>query len=208
MIETLASLLLIGILGTMSPGPDFFLVLRNSLNYPFKIALMTVLGILMGLVFHLLVNIFGLTILIQESPRIFLSLKFAGGAYLMYIGINSIRINKKIEIKNDSPPSKIQYRASYKKAFFEGLWTNLLNVKAMLFFFGIFTQIIDKNTETGEKLVYASLFLGQNLIYWSCLVYFIKKTRIESFFLKHQLKINRTLGIILIAFGAQVLLDF
>ena len=92
-MDTLASLFavaIVSLLAAVSPGPDFFVVLRNSLSYSRKAGLLTALGVSLALTVHLFYTLVGIGVLIAESPFLYSLLKYVGVGYLFYIGLSSL----------------------------------------------------------------------------------------------------------------------
>jgi RhtB (resistance to homoserine/threonine) family protein len=145
----------IGILTGMSPGPDFFLVMKNSLAHGKKIGIATAAGIGTALTFHATYTVLGLTIIIQSYTWLFKILQALGAAYLAYLGIGGIRALfqvQKLEFSATTAPAAAK---SVWQGFKNGLFCNLLNPKAFLFFLGIFSQLLSSNTAKWIEWVYA-----------------------------------------------------
>ncbi|MGW9018471.1 LysE family translocator, partial [Priestia megaterium] len=82
---------LIGILSGLSPGPDFFLVMKNSLGFGRRIGIATALGVASALFVHVTYTILGFTYIIEKFPSIFIAIKVAGSLYLLWLGFHAIR---------------------------------------------------------------------------------------------------------------------
>ncbi|WP_459448285.1 LysE family translocator [Erwinia amylovora] len=167
MLETGLFVATIVVLGMLSPGPDFFLIVKNAARYRRSAAMMSALGVNCAVATHMAYCVAGLAVVITTTPWLFMLLKYAGAAYLIYIGIQAImsRGNGKINFNNG-----VQEETSLKKAFLQGYLCNLLNPKATLFFLSIFTQVLDVNSGISEKLLYAGIILGLSSIWWPLLV--------------------------------------
>ena len=110
----------------MSPGPDFFLVSRQSIRYGRKIALWTAGGIGTGILFHSGLAVTGMLIILASNDFYLLVLKFICSFYLMYLGINSLLNISKFD---DNITNKDKWgRAG---GFTMGLITNITNIKAV-----------------------------------------------------------------------------
>jgi len=80
--SNLLAVAVISLFAAISPGPDFFIVLRNSLSYSRKAGFLTALGVSLALIVHLTYTLVGLGVLIAESPVLYSLLKYTGVAYL------------------------------------------------------------------------------------------------------------------------------
>ena len=77
-------------LAVASPGPDFALVLRQSLVHGRKTAIATSFGIGAGILVHVTYSLLGVGLLLKSSPLAFTFLKFVGAAYLGWLGIQAL----------------------------------------------------------------------------------------------------------------------
>ena len=79
----------ISIFMAISPGPDFFMVSRNSMMYNKKAGIYTAIGISIAIWLHVAYSIAGLAILISKSLFLFSIFKYIGAAYLIFIGVKT-----------------------------------------------------------------------------------------------------------------------
>ncbi|KGM27188.1 lysine transporter LysE [Photorhabdus luminescens] len=203
MLETSLVVITISTLGMLSPGPDFFLVVKNAIRYQRSAAMMTVMGLIAAIACHMVYCVAGLAIVITTTPWLFNLMKYAGAAYLIWIGINSLFSRGGNTLTLDAQPRQI---VTFKKAFMQGFLCNLLNPKATLFFLAIFTQLLNINSGVGEKLWYASIIWGLAVIYWPLLVILIQSAPVRRGLAKTQKVIDKLLGIVLIGLGVKVAL--
>ena len=187
----------------MSPGPDFFLIVRQSLCEGRKISLLTSMGIGTGIIVHVLFCIFGLGAIISTSDIIFNLLIIVGALYITYLGVNSLRTN--------TPLIPIDYDMNEKynpyTAFGKGFLTNILNPKATLFFLSIYTIIINGNSPTYIQLGYG-LWMAVATAAWFCFLSIVltnqgivKKVELFGFM------VQKIMGIVLLIFGFKILIN-
>ena len=91
MLETSLFVATLATLGMLSPGPDFFLIIRNAARYQRSAAMMTALGVILGVATHMTYCVAGLAVLITTTPWLFNALKYTGAVYLIWIGIQALR---------------------------------------------------------------------------------------------------------------------
>ncbi len=204
MYETSIMVATIAALGMLSPGPDFFLIVKNAARYQRSAALMTALGVITAIALHMSYCVAGLAVLITTTPWLFNILKYAGAVYLIWIGIKSLLPQSGQHIDLNTTQHE---RVSFKKAFMQGFLCNVLNPKATLFFLAVFTQVLDINSTFNEKLWYAFIIWGLAIIYWPILVFLIQSAPVRRGLAKVQKYVDRVLGVILIAFGIRVALS-
>jgi RhtB (resistance to homoserine/threonine) family protein len=204
MLETSLFVAGIATLGMLSPGPDFFLVIKNAARYPRLAAMMTAFGVICGVATHMSYCVAGLAVVITTTPWLFNLLKYAGAVYLVWIGIQALlsRGGGKMNVSNLP-----QQQVSLKSAFAQGYLCNLLNPKATLFFLAVFTQVLQIDSGLGDKLWYAGIILGLSVIWWPLLVFLIQSGPVRRGLEKAQKVVDKLLGGMLIALGIKVALS-
>jgi threonine/homoserine/homoserine lactone efflux protein len=125
----LASLILIAI-----PGPDQALIVRNSLVGGRADGLRTMFGGASGLLVHSTAAVLGLSALLAASTTAYTSLKVAGVAYLLYLGVRMLRA------AGTEGEKERQRRGS--RPYAQGLLSNLMNPKLVLFFLTFLPQFL------------------------------------------------------------------
>lgn len=148
MLELLA-FAFINLLGAMSPGPDFAIVMRYGLTGSRRAALLATAGISTALLIHVFYCVLGIVVLIQSSKILFSLLHFGGAVYLAYLGVRLIQLGAGKLPKPD--PAKIHHRA-----FRDGFLTNLLNPKATLFLLSLFAQFVKPETSMTQKIFFGA----------------------------------------------------
>jgi len=137
-IDNFYLFLTVSILINLSPGPDMIYTAARSLSQGTKAGIFSALGIFAGCLVHTTAAVFGLSKIIEESVLLFSIIKYAGAAYLIYLGIRSLLSKKKTEKEIDTLP-----RLSNRKIFLQGMLTNILNPKVAIFFLSFLPQFID-----------------------------------------------------------------
>lgn len=196
----------ISFLGMISPGPDFFLILKNSLSYSRKLALITCLGVITAILIHMSYCVAGVAILITATPWLFNALRYAGAAYLIWLGIKALLAN--VSTTTYIGRSITKQVISSKTAFLQGFLCNLLNPKATLFFLAIFTQVLNANSSLTDKLVVAFIIWIQAVFWWPFVVFIFQTQTVQRRYFKIQFIIDKLLGVILIMLGIKVALGF
>ncbi|ELY4869735.1 LysE family transporter [Cronobacter sakazakii] len=200
MLETTLFVATIAALGMLSPGPDFFLVIKNAARYPRSAAMMTAAGV----VTHMTYCVAGIAVVITTTPWLFGALKYVGAAYLVWLGVNALLARGTTSLALDGVA---QESTSLKKAFIQGYLCNLLNPKATLFFLAMFTQVLNVNSGLMEKLWYAGIIVALTLVWWPLLVLLIQSQPVRRGLTKAQKVIDKLLGGMLLALGIKVALS-
>ncbi|WP_105659952.1 LysE family transporter [Cronobacter dublinensis] len=204
MLETTLFVATIAALGMLSPGPDFFLVIKNAARYPRSAAMMTAAGVIAGVITHMTYCVAGIAVVITTTPWLFGALKYVGATYLVWLGVNALLARGTTSLALDGVA---QESTSLKKAFLQGYLCNLLNPKATLFFLAMFTQVLNVNSGMMEKLWYAGIIVALTLVWWPLLVWLIQSAPVRRGLTKAQKVIDKLLGGMLLALGIKVALS-
>ena len=191
------------LLAVASPGPDFALVLKQSLKYGRKPAIWTALGIGTGILFHVSYSLFGLGVLLKSSAFAFTLVKALGAGYLAYLGFLGLRAGPSKEVASGA--LKQEYvQISNLDAWKTGLMVNLLNPKCTFFFVAFFATLVSPTTPYLIKCAYG-VWISLTTIAWFSLVGFIfTQEKIRSLFLRQGYWIDRILGVVFIAFAVSL----
>jgi threonine/homoserine/homoserine lactone efflux protein len=122
----------------ITPGPAVLYIVARSLDQGRLAGLVSVLGIGLGALVHVVAAALGLSALLLSSALAFSALKYAGAAYLVYIGVRNL-LAARDEAAALTPPA----RASLSRIFVQGMVVNLLNPKTALFFLAFLPQFVD-----------------------------------------------------------------
>lgn len=122
----------------LTPGPDMTYVATRTIAEGRGAGVASALGIGAGSLVHTLLAAFGLSSLLVYAPYAFDIVKYAGAAYLVWIAIRLWRESSEAQgVATDL------VRLGARRAFAEGLLTNVLNPKVALFFLALLPQFID-----------------------------------------------------------------
>src|SRR5436190_2489125 len=83
------------LLAVASPGPDFAIVVRQSLAHGRRVAIWTSVGVGSAIFFHIGYSLLGLGLLIRSSPLWFDAVRYAGAAYLAWLGVQALRAKRR-----------------------------------------------------------------------------------------------------------------
>jgi len=184
----------------MLPGPDFALVMQNTLLHSRRSGLYTAFGIATATLVHMSYCILGLAIVISESVLLFNLIKYIGGFYLIYLGITALFSKSPTNTLN-TVTSTEQKPLSSLKAFSQGFLCNLLNPKATLFFLALFTLVIKSDTANFIAIVYVLEIFIIVYVWFFTLAMLLAHPFILKYFNKVKFFIPKILGIYLIGFG-------
>ena len=198
--------ILIGVftIALASPGPDFVIAVRNSIQYSRRVGILTAIGFALGVAVHVTYCLMGLATLISQSILIFNILKFIGAAYLFYVGISALRSKGfTMDEMSDTRPKQMM---SDTQAIRSGFITNLFNPKATLFFLALFTQILDPNVSHWVSALYGVTCIAMTAIWFSIVATVLTTPKIRAQFMRCSKWIDRICGGVLIALGLRLAL--
>lgn len=142
-IQNLSLFLVSCILLNLTPGQDTIYIIGRSVAQGRKAGILSAFGIMTGVLIHTLFASLGLSVILATSSLAFSILKYAGAAYLVWIGIGFLR--------NDGHDERLKMieekRLMPWKIYRQGVLTNLLNPKVALFFLSFLPQFVDPHTE-------------------------------------------------------------
>ena len=119
------------------PGPAVLYILSRSIGQGRPAGLVSAMGIAVGSLFHVAAATLGLSALLVSSVAAFQAVKYAGAAYLIYLGIRTLR-SADTHLLQPSAGGR-----SLHNVFGQGVLVNLLNPKTALFFLAFLPQFVD-----------------------------------------------------------------
>jgi threonine/homoserine/homoserine lactone efflux protein len=185
------ALTLAHLLAVASPGPDFAMVLRQSLAHGRRTAIWTSLGIGTGILLHVSYSLLGIGLVLQGSPTAFTVLKYAGATYLAWVGVQTLRSARPRAAGPEVVAEKTAPEPSTRAAWTTGFLTNALNPKATLFF-------VARSVQVGY-----GLWMALATAAWFSLVSFVfTQPATRRAFLRWSHWIDRALGVVFLGFAA------
>jgi threonine/homoserine/homoserine lactone efflux protein len=125
----------------VAPGPDNVYVLTRGVAQGREVALVSAWGMCSGLLLHTTLAAIGLSAILAQSAVAFSTVKYAGAAYLVYLGVRAI-------LSREAAPSAEETTAiKLRSFFFRGLTMNLLNPKVAVFFLAFLPQFAGSATD-------------------------------------------------------------
>ena len=140
------------------PGPNVALIIANTLANGLRFGVVTVIGTTLGVALQLLLIVFGLALLLEFASSVFAWLKWAGVAYLVYLGILAWR--QGIEEMQDISATQKPLRA----VFWQGVLLAMINPKTLLFNAAFLPQFVSTDSGSTGLLIAAILFLSVIMI--------------------------------------------
>ncbi|WP_336714318.1 LysE family transporter [Arthrobacter sp. USHLN218] len=149
---------------SLTPGAGAINTMSNALNTGFRRSIWGILGQQAALVVHLAIVALGVGLLVASSPTAFYAIKYAGAAYLIYLGVRQLLAKPEAEeavaLSRRNEPAWSMFR--------RGLWVNLLNPKAVVFFLAFVPGFIRPETPLAPQYMVlgATIVLIDILVMW------------------------------------------
>ncbi|GIU29412.1 LysE family transporter [Shewanella schlegeliana] len=204
--QLLLSLSIIHLLALASPGPDFALVVRLATQESRTAAVASALGIAVAILGHTLLSLTGVSIIIQSSNLLFTLVQLAGASYLAWMGIGAIKAawlhwRDPVALEKASNSTGL----TGFRGFLQGLYTNLLNPKALVFFITLFSTLITPTVSLSTKSMAALLLFLLSFIWFSFIAVVLSKPRVQLKMKKASPFINLVTGTIFVGVALTIL---
>jgi RhtB (resistance to homoserine/threonine) family protein len=186
---------------TILPGADMALVTRSVLAFGRQRAMLTIVGICAGCVIHATASALGLSAILATSATAFNVVKTLGAAYLVWIGVQSIRDAK----RPSAPVSTDSSKRARLGPFLQGFLTNILNPKVAVFYLTFLPQFISPGEPVLRRsLLLASIHIAMGFVWLTAYAWFID--RLGAVLTRPRVKawLERVTGGLLIALGARL----
>lgn len=204
-ITNYTTFLITGIILNLTPGSDTLYILSRSISQGKKAGILSALAISCGSIFHTIFAAMGLSIILSQSLMAFNIVKYAGAAYLIFLGIKTL-LSKNVA---SAGIAEIKSELNYRKIFISGIVTNLLNPKVALFFLAFLPQFIDPSY---SNHAFSFVMLGLTFVttgtIW-CLILAIYSSKLANAINKSdkvKLWLDKITGIIFISLGLKLAL--
>lgn len=185
------------------------LVLRNGIRGGVRTAWWTGLGCCAGIAVYAAASAVGLAAVLAASATAFMVIKFAGAAYLIYLGVTALVHSRKAAPAVDGQDAALapvpEAVLGRKQAFRQGLMSNLLNPKIALIFLTLIPQFVSPGEEPfATTAVLAAAFLAMGLLWWR--TFSLAVGVLGSVMAREGVRraVERVTGVVLIALGIRV----
>lgn len=191
-------------IAVVTPGPNFFITAQTSARHSRPAGLAVVLGTCTGTVIWSLAGYFGIASLFMIAPWIYVTLKLAGGGYLIYLGIRLLLVSGDPGtpggVSGDPPQS---FLISWRK----GLVTNLSNPKTAMFITSLFASVLPKEPTVLGGILTVALMTAISLIWYSMVVLVFASPLFSRAYNRLRSRIEKLAGLIFISFGTKLVFD-
>lgn len=205
-MEGLAAFIIITLMIIIVPGPDFFVVRKNSITSGKGNGAMAALGITSGHVVYSLLAVFGIIFILANMYYVFVTIKILGAIYLIYLGIRSI-ISARQSMNFSTSQLKAQ-RITYLSSYRQGFFSTILNPKALLYYISILPQFLSTGEAVTSQIAILTAIVTTVILLWFIFCVYILQY-IKLLFTNRKIKaiFDYTVGAILIGLSLNLLLS-
>jgi threonine/homoserine/homoserine lactone efflux protein len=197
-------------LAVASPGPDFAMVVRQSITHGRRAAVWTSVGIGSAILMHVAYAVLGLGILLRTYPVAFTTVKFVGAGYLAWIGAKGLMSRPRQGLASAPAGAEAALcrpaEPSRGVAWTTGFLTNVTNPKATLFFVAVFASLIDPATPKVVQAAYGIWMSATTMAWFAMVSVFFTREAVRSAFLRGGHWIDRAMGVVLIGLAVAIAL--
>jgi RhtB (resistance to homoserine/threonine) family protein len=193
----------------LAPGPDFMLVMRNTVRGGRRAGWVTGCGTLSGLTVWALAAALGLSALLRVSHVAYDVLRFCGAAYLIWLGVTSLISFRRKRTDRAGAGADLaalgQAPVRPARAYLNGMLSNLLNPKISVFFMAFLPAFVPAGASTSQfSLVLGAWFIAETGLWLAVVAWladrgvrWLRRPRVQRW-------LERITGIVLIGFGLRL----
>lgn len=195
------SLFGICLLGAMSPGPSLAVVMSATLRGGRTAGFAAALAHGLGVALYGLLTVMGLAILVTESPNLYLALQLLGAAYLVYLGIKSLRSGGSSATDINQPGSPA---SAAQNPWLAGFLVAFLNPKLAVFMLALFSQFLQPHFGLYEKGIMVGTVGLTDTIWYALMAGALSQPNLLQKLRNNAVRIDRFFGVVLIVLALSV----
>ncbi|MCK8047339.1 LysE family transporter [Shewanella sp. 1CM18E] len=204
--QLLISLAVVHLIALASPGPDFALVVRLATQESRAAAVASAMGIAVAILGHTLLSLTGVNLLIKSSEVLFTLVQLTGASYLAWMGLGAVKAawqhwQDKFTLELCTKGKGL----TVYQGFMQGLYTNILNPKALVFFITLFSTLITPQISLATKSAAATLLFGLSFIWFSFIAIVLSKPNIQLKMKQASPLINLMTGLVFILVALMII---
>lgn len=194
------NLMIVHLFGLMTPGPDFFYVARMAVGDSKRHGIYGICGITLGIMFWAAASMLGLAILFVTVPTLHGVIMFLGGSYLAYQGVTMIKSQKYAALDHLST-SELNRRDNAKKEILRGLFVNLSNPKAVVYFASVMSLVLINMTEIWEMGAAFVIIVIETFIYFYLVFVLFSRPMAKRIYHQYHRYVDLVAGFVFLIFG-------
>ena len=206
----LTTVLVIWTAAVLTPGPNMLVVAHVAVSAGRLTAAFVAAGTVTGTAIWGCAGWLGISALFAAAPAAYLALKLAGGAYLVWLGVQLIRRRWARERPGlaEAPPLQTEtIGTSAVRAFRLGLLTNLANPKSALFVAGLFAAALPASYHWTMGAATVAIMVAMTTVFYTAFVLILSDRRIAARYLAARSTLDTAIGTAFVGFGGALMLS-
>ncbi|MBO9491121.1 LysE family translocator [Endozoicomonas sp. G2_1] len=194
------SFVIICFLGALSPGPSLAVVLKNTINGGYKSGSATAISHGFGVTLYAIISITGIGIVIAESPALFNLIKYAGAAFLLYLGVKGLMSKKSAVLVKDQSEETNKSVNGWR----DGFLIAFLNPKLAIFFIALFSQFVQPDASWLQQFILVATVGTLDTLWYLIVAFFISREAFLNKLHRNSHIIDRIAGSVLVLLAIRV----
>lgn len=194
------SLVMISLLGAITPGPSLAVVAKNTLGGSKLNGILTAWAHALGIGVYACLTVLGLAIVLKQTPALYQGISYAGAAYLAWLGGNALRSKGGVAAKLNAGKA-----TGYIESMRNGLMISLLNPKIGLFFLALFSQFIHADVGLTGKVVTVLTPMCIDGLWYTVVALILSHPKVLDRLRNHAVWIDRITGVALLFIAARII---
>lgn len=196
-----SQIVIVCLLGAMSPGPSMVVVLNNAIFKNKFNGILTALGHGVGIGIYAICAVIGIGLILKTNLFLFNLLKVFSIIFLLYLGVKAIYIKGKLDFSQNSIKSG-------SKSFIQGLSISILNPKIFIWFLAIYSQFMSVNNDFILNLFLVLIASTVDALWYILLVIIVTSKSVIEFIKDKYLLAQRIIGIFFIIIALVLIIEF
>lgn len=203
-LAVLGGVMAIHLAAVVSPGPNFLIVTQTSIRSSRQGGLISALGVATAAAIWSSAALFGISVLFETAAWAYSTLKLLGGAYLIYLGVQSWRHAKEPLLLRAEKPGQTVSRWRY---FRSGLVTNLTNPKSAIFFGSIFATMLAPSLPVWVRGAAVGIIVVDAFLWYALMAVVFSTRRAQDLYARAKRPIDRIVGSFFAVLGLRLMLS-
>jgi len=197
------SLVVVCILGALSPGPSLALVIKNTMNGGVSQGYATAISHGLGVALYAAITATGIALILVQSPVAFKVIQYAGAAFLLYLGFKALT-SKKQSIQLDEADGSTTNNDV--NGWRDGFLIAFLNPKLAIFFLALFSQFVTEEASTQQKVIMTATVGIIDALWYLIVAFTMSRGPIIERLKRNSHIVDKVTGVFLIGLAARVVI--
>lgn len=197
------SLVVVCILGALSPGPSLALVIKNTMNGGVNQGYATAISHGLGVALYAAITATGIALILVQSPLAFKVIQYAGAAFLLYLGFKALTSKKQSIQLGEADESTTNNDVN---GWRDGFLIAFLNPKLAIFFLALFSQFVTEEASTQQKVIMTATVGIIDALWYLIVAFTMSRGPIIERLKRNSHIVDKVTGVFLIGLAARVVI--